>query len=267
MKKYLSFFRLRFSMGLQYRAAAIAGITTQFFWGAMNILMYKAFYDTDPSAFPMTFEATVSYVWLQQALLCLFAAWMIEHEIFDDIVSGNVVYELCRPIDIYNMWFSRSMANRLARAVLRCFPILLVAALLPEPYSLGVPPSLIHFTLFLLTSVLGFLVTVAFYMLVYALTFFTISPNGLRILITSVVEFLAGGIIPLPFFPDGLRQVMEILPFASMQNVPLRTYSASMTQPEMARAIALQGFWLVALVMTGKALCALAMKRMTLQGG
>ena len=113
MKKYFSFFRLRFTMGLQYRAAAIAGMTTQFFWGAMNILMYHAFYESDPSAFPMTIEATATYIWLQQALLMLYAAWMIEHEIFDDILSGNVVYELCRPVDVYDMWFFRSMANSL----------------------------------------------------------------------------------------------------------------------------------------------------------
>lgn len=30
MKKYLSFFRMRFLMGLQYRAAAAAGVVTQF---------------------------------------------------------------------------------------------------------------------------------------------------------------------------------------------------------------------------------------------
>jgi len=267
MKKYISFFRMRFSLGLQYRTAALAGIVTQFFWGAMNILMYTAFYESDPSAFPMTLEATITYVWLQQALLLLFAAWLIEHEIFDDIVSGNVVYELCRPIRIYDMWFARSIANRLSRAVLRCFPILIVAAFLPQPYGICAPASAGHFALFIVTTVLGFLVTVAFFMLVYALTFFTISPSGLRILITSVVEFFAGAIIPLPFFPDGLREVMELLPFASMQNVPLRIYSASMGGSEMGRAIALQVFWLLTLLGIGRALCALAMKRMTLQGG
>lgn len=267
MKKYLSFFRMRFAMGLQYRAAALAGIVTQFFWGAMNVLMYHAFYESAPEAFPMSLEATVTYVWLQQALLLLFAAWLIEHEIFDDIVSGNVVYELCRPIDIYDMWFSRSVANRLSRAVLRCFPILLVAGFLPPAYGMNAPASAYHFALFVFTGILGFLVTVAFFMLVYMLTFFTISPSGLRILITSVVEFFAGAIIPLPFFPDGVREVMELLPFASMQNVPLRIYSASMSVGEMQRAIALQLFWLIALIAIGKALCCMAMRRMTLQGG
>lgn len=267
MRKYISFFRLRFVMGLQYRAAALAGMVTQFFWGAMNILMYHAFYESDPAAFPMTIEATATYIWLQQALLMLFAAWMIEHEIFDDILSGNVVYELCRPIDVYDMWFVRSVANRLSRAVLRCAPILLVAAFLPKGYGMSAPASVWHFALFLLTGVLGFLVTAAFFMLVYALTFYTISPNGLRILISSIVEFFAGAIIPLPFFPEGLRAVFELLPFAAMQNVPLRIYSASMNEQEMARAIALQVFWLVVLVNIGKALCASALKRMSVQGG
>ena len=67
MKKYLAFFRLRFSMGLQYRTAALAGIITQFAWGIMEILMFRAFYQADSSSFPMTFQATCSYVWMQQA--------------------------------------------------------------------------------------------------------------------------------------------------------------------------------------------------------
>ena len=83
MKKYLSFFRLRFAMGLQYRVAALAGIVTQFFWGFMEIMIFRAFYRTDAAAFPMTLSATSSYIWLQQAFLAFFTAWMMENEIFD----------------------------------------------------------------------------------------------------------------------------------------------------------------------------------------
>ena len=43
MKKYLSFFRMRFLMGLQYRAAAAAGVVTQFTWGFMELLVDKKF--------------------------------------------------------------------------------------------------------------------------------------------------------------------------------------------------------------------------------
>ena len=166
MRKYISFFRLRFSMGLQYRTAAVAGVVTQFFWGTMEILVYRAFYEADAAAFPMSFEAVVTYIWLQQAFLAVFGAWIMEGEIFDAIRNGNIAYELCRPVSIYQMWFSRSVANRTSKALLRCVPILTVAALLPAPYGLRLPASWTCGGLFLLTMLLGLLVIVAFTMLV-----------------------------------------------------------------------------------------------------
>lgn len=267
MRKYIAFFRLRFSMGLQYRAAALAGIATQFVWGTMEILMFRAFYKADSSAFPMTFQATCAYVWMQQAFLALFMAWMMEVEIFDSIVNGNVSYELCRPVTIYNMWFSRSLANRLSKAVLRAMPLLLVAALLPAPYGLMPPVSFSAFLLFLITLFAGLGVTVAFCMLVYMVSFFTISSTGIRMMAVSVVEFLSGGTIPLPFFPDRIRQALELLPFASMQNVPLRIYSGSLSGAPLRHAVFLQFFWLFALIALGRILDVLAMKRITIQGG
>ena len=94
MKKYLSFFRLRFLMNLQYRTAAWAGIATQFVWGGLEISVFGAFYKTQPEQFPMTFQATVNYIWLQQAFLALFAAWILENEIFESIRDGNIAYEM-----------------------------------------------------------------------------------------------------------------------------------------------------------------------------
>ena len=267
MRKYLSFFRLRFSMGLQYRTAALAGIVTQFFWGFMEIMVFRAFYEAEPEQFPVAFEAMVSYVWLQQAFLAFFAVWMLNGEIYNTIMEGNIAYELCRPIRIYDMWFSKEAANRMARAVLRCFPILLVAVFLPEPFRLLAPASFLHFGLFLLTMLLGLWVTVAFCVLIYITAFFTISPSGLCMLFTSITELLAGAIIPLPFFPERIQRVLELLPFASMQNVALRIYSGSMSTPEMERAILLQGIWLVTLTLTGKMVCNAAEKKVTIQGG
>ncbi len=266
-RKYFSFFRMRFFMGLQYRTAAIAGMATQFFWGMMEILLYNAFYKADAAAFPMSFRALTSYIWLQQAFLTLFGAWMFENEIFDAIVDGNLAYEMCRPVNVYNMWFSRSMAMRFSRVCLRCLPILLVAGLLPEPYGMSLPASALHGLLFAVTIFLCALVVVACTMLVYVLTFYTISPVGLRMVYVCAVDFLCGAIIPLPFLPDGLQRVIELLPFASMQNVPLRIYGGSMSGGEMVRAIGLQIVWIVVLIAVGRMLCARAMKKVIVQGG
>lgn len=266
-RKYASLFRIRFIAGLQYRVAAAAGIATQFVWGIMSLLLYKAFYEADPNAFPMSFQALSSYLWLQQAFLALFMGWFFENEIFQTITEGGIAYELCRPMDIYNMWFFRTMANRLSKAVLRCMPILAFAVLLPKPYGLYLPDSSEAGVWFLITATLGFLVVIAFGMLVYITTFFTYSPMGVRMVFISLIEFFAGGVIPIPFLPEGIRQVVELLPFASMQNIPFRIYSGNITGREIFFRAGLQLFWIITLIWTGRKLMKQALKRTVVQGG
>ncbi len=86
-------------------------------------------------------------------------------------------------------------------------------------------------------------------------------------LFLSSVEFFAGAVIPLPFFPEKVQKIMELLPFAAMQNVPLRIYSGSMSGAEMKKAVLLQIFWLFVVTGAGKLLCRVALKKITVQGG
>ena len=153
--------------------------------------------------FPMEFQDLATYIWLQEALLVLFMAWSFDNEIFESITSGSVAYELCRPCDIYSMWFVKNVAMRLARVSLRCVPILLLAAFLPAPYGLTLPDSPAAAVLFLLSLIAGFALAIAFVMLIYISAFYTISSTGIRILSASVVEFFSGALIPIPFYPDG----------------------------------------------------------------
>ena len=83
----------------------------------------------------------------------------------------------------------------------------------------------------------------------------------------SMVEFLAGGVVPLPFLPDGLRRIVELLPFASMQNVPLRVYSGDISGTDILARAGLQLFWVVALIWLGQHIIAVALKRVVVQGG
>ena len=267
MKQYLSFFRIRFLAGLQYRAAAWAGIATQFAWGGLNILMFRAFYSSAQNSFPMEFHKLSSYLWLQQSLLAMFMTWFYDEDIFVSITSGSISYELCRPCDLYTMWFVKNMAIRLSRVVLRCAPILLVAAFLPFPYGIRLPENLTCAVLFPISMLLGFGVLIAFSMLVYISAFFTISSTGIRILVSSVLEFLAGALIPIPFFPEWLQPVMYALPFASMQSTPFLIYVGHMTPAEALKSIMLQLVWLIGFILLGRLLMAAAQKKVVVQGG
>lgn len=267
MKKYLSFFRIRFIYGLQYRAAAYAGIATQFAWGFMEILLFNAFYKENPKSFPMEFSQLASYVWLQQAFLALFMSWYFDNEIFMTITSGNIAYELSRPMDLYGIWFAKNLAVRLSRAVLRCMPILLVAFFLPEPYGIAPPVSFFGFIMFIITTALGLLCIVALGMLVYISVFYTMSPLGVRMVAISLTEFLSGALIPLPFLPEKLMKIISLTPFASMQNLPFRIYSGNIAGMEMVRGVLLQIFWVTALILTGRLWMAKALKKVVVQGG
>lgn len=267
MRKYIAFFRMRFIAGLQYRSAALAGIATQFVWGALNILMYKAFYEANAAAFPMTFQALTSYIWLQQAFLAILMTWIFENVLFQLITDGGVAYELCRPVKLYDMWLTRTMADRLSKAVLRCSPILIFAAFLPSPYGIGLPVSAWAAVWFIISLMLAFIIVAAFCMLIYMITFFTLSSSGIKMIAISLVEFLSGAVIPLPFLPDKIRNIIEILPFASMENVPLRIYSGDISGYDIIRRILLQLFWMIVLIGAGKYLEAKALKRVIVQGG
>lgn len=267
MKQYLSFFRIRFLAGLQYRAAAWAGIATQFAWGGMTILMFSAFYLNGENSFPMAFQELSSYIWMQQAFLAMFMLWFYDNEIFDSISTGGISYELSRPCDLYTMWFVKNMAIRLSKVVLRCIPILLVAAFLPTPFGICLPPNLGAALLFPVSMLLGFLVLIAFSMLVYISAFYTISPMGIRILASSVVEFLAGALIPIPFFPEWLQSAMYALPFASMQSTPFLIYTGHLGVGEALQSIGVQAVWLAILLLLGRMLMKRALRKVVVQGG
>lgn len=267
MKRYLAFFRMRLVAGLQYRAAALAGMSTQVVWGAMEVLLYRAFWLQSPERFPMGMEQLAAYIWLQQAFLAFYAMWTWEPELLRSVKDGSVAYELTRPTDLYSMWMARSLALRLSRGALRCLPILLIGSLLPAPYGLRLPQDPAAFLLFLISMALMLLVVCATTMLLYALTFYLTDPNGMTTLVVALADILGGAIIPLPFMPTGLRRVAEVSPFGSMQNVPLRIFSGNITPAEAPAAMALQLFWVVALVGLGKVLMDHGLRRTVIAGG
>lgn len=267
MRACLAYFRMQLINGLQYRVAAWAAVFTQFFWGLMEIQLYRTLYADHAAAFPMALASLVSYIWLRQAFLALFNSWAFENALFEMIQSGAIAYELCRPANLYGMWFARNAAVRLSRAALRCLPILAVAALLPAPWGLRPPASALGFAAFLLSMALTLGVTVAHALIVYFSCFYTVSSEGLRAVLGPMTDFLSGGVIPLPFMPARLAALLRLSPFGAMLNAPLRVYSGDIAGPALAQTLGLQLFWLLALGGVGWCLQHFGMKRLCVQGG
>lgn len=268
MRTYYSVWRLRMATGLQYRAAALAGVSTQLFFGFLFIMIMVAFYSqSGQSSAPMTLRQVVAYIWLQQAFLAFIMLWFRDNEIFQLITKGNIAYELCRPSGIYEFWYAKLLAQRLSSALLRCLPILLITFILPEPYRMMPPPSIAALLLFFAALILGLLVLVAVSMLIYISVFWTMSPNGSTLLFAVAGEFLSGMVIPIPLMPLWLQKLTFALPFRWTADFPFRVYSGQIGQTEALWGMLIQLIWLAAVIGFGKLLLRRALRQVVVQGG
>ncbi len=249
-------------MLLQYRAAAAAGFGCQLFWGLIRMMIFTAFYENADPTTPMSLEQVVTYVWLGQAFIMLIP-FRVDSELDALIRTGNVAYELLRPVDLYNYWFARSVANRTAPTLLRSVPMLIVAALAGW---VGWPGTgrMLAFTASLGGAVL---LTSAITMLMNISMFWTISGQGVNAIIGAFLFILSGMIVPLPLFPDWLQPLLKVLPFRGMCDVPFRIYSGNIPIANVPVMVLHQLAWVTALIMIGRCLLWSAKKRLAVQGG
>lgn len=262
---YAGLFRMRLARGLSYRAAAIAGSATQFFWGFMLISVLRAFARSGGS--PLDDGQIASYIWLQQAFLVLGAIWFRDGELVRLICSGDAAYELCRPVDLYRLWFARLAGGRLAATALRSLPILAVAFFLPEPWGLRLPASPAVFACFVLAMALATVMVVAVSMFSYALTMVTLNAQAGFLFVAPVFELCAGLLVPLPLMPDGIRRVLELLPFRYAADLPFRVWMGSIGLAELPGLLAAELAWLAVIVAGGRLALRAALRRAEAVGG
>ena len=262
----------RFRMLLQYRAAAIAGVCTQIVFGLVLIMVYEAFYRSSSAAVqPMRFAQVASYVWMCQALLAMLP-WNIDREVPAMVRSGAVAYELCRPIDLYGLWYARAIAHRTAPTIMRAVPVVAFATLgLPllglGAWRLGAPASPAAAAGFALALVCALALSCAISTLVNISALWTIQNDGVLILVTAVVALLSGVLVPLPLLPDWAQPVLRWLPFAGVIDLPFRIYNGDIAPDALALVLARQIGWTLAIVALGRRLLRGGMRRVVVQGG
>ncbi|HEU4732334.1 MAG TPA: ABC-2 family transporter protein [Kofleriaceae bacterium] len=262
----------RFRMLLQYRAAAIAGLWTQIVFGLVLIMIYEGFFRSGPAAArPMAFSQVTSYVWLGQALLAMLP-WNTDPELRAMVRSGAVAYELCRPVDLYGLWYARAVAQRTAPTILRAVPMAVFAMVgLPllglGAWRLAPPASLEAGAGFAASLASALALACALSTLIHVSLLWTIAADGAVIVVTTAVQFLSGILIPLPMFPEWAQPVLRWLPFAGLLDLPFRIYSGHIPPGELALVLGRQLGWTAVLVVVGRRLLARGLARVVVQGG
>jgi len=262
MRPYAAILSMRFRALLQYRAAAVAGFGTQLFWGLIRMMIFLAFYENSSAKTPMNVEQVVAYVWLGQAFLLLIP-FRSDQELEQLIRTGNVAYELLRPVDLFNFWYSRAIATRFAPTMLRSIPLLIIATLAGWIHWGGLPSIAAGIAALaaatLLSAAISTIMTITI--------FWTISGKGINSLLTTLSYFFSGLIVPLPLFPDFLQPLLNFLPFRGLGDVPFRLLIGQMPAGELPMLLAHQLGWTIALVLFGRWLLRRAMAKLIIQGG
>ncbi len=265
MHSYIGLFKMTFKGELQYRAKALSGMATQFFWGLMYVYLYTAFMGGRViEGFSISQMAT--YVWLGQALFAMRCIGMPKHSA-GDIETGNVCYKFVRPVGIYDQWFAEYLGEKVSCTLLRCLPITIIAFILPNNIGMSLPDGFAAFVVFLLGVCLSFAMVVAFSMFAVYLSFKTMSAKGAQAIVMVVVGLFGGMYVPIPLMPLGLQKVLNYLPFRFVSDLPFRVYIGNISPLQGLIAIAIGVVWLAVLILLGKLLIKSALKNVVVQGG
>ena len=263
MRAYLSAFRMRRKLELQYRGAVLGGIICQVFFGLILVAVYRAMYAGKPQAMPL--NRITSYVWLQQAFFRMLLA--SDPELLDKIRTGGIAYDLCRPLNLYGFYYARILALKLMGSLLRAVPMLIFAFLLPEGWGLMLPASPAGLAWGLAALMIGLLCISAMENITMGFTMRTLDSRGMQAMLNLLMMILAGNILPLTLYPDSWQRVIRLLPYAQMLDAPIRLYTGETPLADAPRILLIQAAWTLLLISAGIFFWRKNQKRMVIQGG
>ncbi len=261
-KPYWSAFRAYAVQQTRYRGAVLGGVVTQAAFGVILVALYAALIDKNDHAL---LRETVTYVWLQQILFR--ALFHLDGELSDQVMSGNVCYQLLRPVDPHTWWLFRAMAEKTVGVLMRLIPMLTLMLILPVDYRIMPMDGAVSLAQFLVSLGVGFLVIAQINLICQAINMITLDSRGVTGMINLIMMILSGNIIPLTLFPDRLRLLIRYQPFAQALDAPIRMYLHAMPLREWLLNLGVQVLWLAVLWLVSKALWRRNLNRIVIQGG
>jgi ABC-2 type transport system permease protein len=247
-----------------YRAATIAGTVTNTFFGLVKVSILLAAASAAGGAVAGYDRAALStYAWLAQgmiAVLVLFGG----ADIALRVRTGDVAVDLGRPVHPVAAWLAEDLGRAGQACLVRFLVPLLIGGLL---FGLRVPEQPVTVPLFLLSGVLGVVVSFGARLLMNLTAFWLLDVRGVVSLFMVSSNVLCGLIVPVAFFPDWLRVVAYATPFPSMLQTPVDIAVERLSGVDTLVALGVQAAWAAALLAAGVLMLRRGTRRLVVQGG
>ena len=265
LKKYLALTRAGLVESLQYRLAMFVMVIGNLLYLTLVYFLWKSIYASagGGTVNGMTFSDTLIYLVLATALfnfMEMYTVW----EIGRNIQSGKIVLDLLKPMRYRSYLFWSYTGTFVTQFFATFLPTFIIVTVLTH----GAVPIGINLLWFAVSVVLSIVINFSIDFIVGTICLYTESIWGINIMKQVIVLLLSGATIPLAFFPEGLRKVVDRLPFQAIYNAPLTILlKADPSAADVLPVIGTQLFWAVIMTTAGCLFWKQSLRQITVNGG
>lgn len=263
MRLYLAIAAKAFQRRLAYRAANIAGLFTNTIFGFLRTAVFVALFQNQRIVGSYDVAEIITYSWVLQAMLMVAQLWGW-YDVEETIRTGDVVSDLSKPFSYLGYWLAQDVGRAAFFIVYRGLPILAIGQLTT---GLLWPSSPLAWLAVALSLSMAVVVSFTWRFMLNMTAFWTTDARGICILGTGVITTVSGFLVPIHFFPEPLRSIALLLPFAGTSQTPIDVWLGRLSGPELIGALGLQAFWCVAMLALCQLIVLAATRRLVVQGG
>lgn len=256
MRAFYAFMTQGFRQQSAYKVEGWLGIASSLIWFMLYAGIWSALLRDDPVALQNQMIYVVAARFLSE--LNFLPTW----EISDKFRMGDVGLELIKPVALP----LRIMGDFLGRSLFRLLRTLPVYLLIWVLFKLPLP-SLPTILLFVVSGMLGWVITATFQISLTLIALWTVQFNEAEQLWGIASSLFSGAFIPLYYLPVWVAGFATFLPFAGTFFTPSAIMAGTLGGSALWQALALQIVW--ALVGCGAlySMWYAGQRKLTMQGG
>lgn len=263
MRLFWEIAKRSFQRHLTYRAAALAGLATNFFFGLLRMAILVALYGQRDQVADVTIQGAITYMALIQALIGYLSVFSW-YDLMRTVHSGEVAADLLKPMNLFSFWLAQDLGRALVNLLLRGFTLMIIYALFLD---LSYPKSIDQWIALFLVMVLAWLVSFSWRFLVNLASFWTPNALGIGRFFFVVSWFFSGLLMPLRYFPDWVIRLAILTPFPHMLNTILDVYVGALEGLEIVQAMTIQVFWIFVLTGMSHLVLRAGVRKLVILGG
>ncbi len=183
--------------------------------------LWLAVYEGTPLLFGYTEGKMLTYI-LLSSLISSFVLSTRTGDIAGQILNGDVINSLLRPLSFFGYHAARDVSDRLLNFIFSIGEVLLLYVLLkPQIYINTNPVDYAWVAVFIL---FGAIISFNINMLLSFIAFWSPEVWAPRFIFFMLLIFLSGGFFPLDILPDTIYKALLLTPFPYFYFIPTKIY-------------------------------------------